>query len=143
MALVRRDVALRHPYPESVSNNEDIPFYAWILANEDILAIREPIAEIFKHDDSARNQTHGYADVVERLPGIVFDPRRLPPALLKWKRRFYCNLQLELFRAQYRAGQHAAARQTYHRALRCRPLNVLQWSYLRKYLRLRLCQKQN
>ena len=138
MALTRRDVALRYPYMDGVKNSADIPFYAWVLANEHVIAIPKPITGVLKHDDSFRNQAldHHYADVVEQLPDIVFDARRIPPTLLKWKRRFYCNLLLELFRAQYRAGKHAAARQTYQRALRCRFLNILQWSYTRKYLRI-------
>ena len=136
--LLRRDVALRHPFQEGMQNNADIPVYAWILANEDVLATPEPVVEIVKHENSARSRSAGYAAVIERLPEIVFDPRKLPLPFMKWKKRYACNLLLELFREQYLARDYAAARRSYQQSLRCRPLNVLQWSYLRKYLRMRV-----
>ena len=139
-ALIKRDVALKYPYPENLKVSEDFCVYAWVLANETAVSINDVIVEVRKHGDSLRNLTDSYAEIVERLPDIVFDPDRLPASLLEYKQRFYCNRLLSLFRIQYLAGEKDSARLTYQKAIRCRWLNILKLSYLRKFIRLLLTQ---
>lgn len=139
-ALVRRDVALRYPYPTGLRVSEDFCVYAWILANEAVRSIPEPIVEIKKHPASLRNQLAGYEQVIESLPGILFTETRLPAALMSYRHVFYCNRLLSLFRAQYLAGVCKAARKTYHKAIQCRKMNIFKLSYLRKYLRCLMSQ---
>ncbi len=135
-ALIKRETALKYPYPENLKVSEDFSVYAWVLANEKVACINDPVVEILKHDDSLRNQSAGYADVVERLPDVVFDPNILPASLMKYKSVFYCNRLMSLFRIQYVNREYAIARQTYRRAIRCRTLNLFKLSYLKKYIRL-------
>lgn len=138
--LVKRDIALKYPYPENLKVSEDFCVYAWVLANETAISINDVIVEVRKHGDSLRNQTDSYAEIVERLPDIVFDPDRLPASLLEYKQRFYCNRLLSLFRIQYLAGEKDSARLTYQKAIRCRWLNILKLSYFRKFIRLLMTQ---
>ncbi len=133
--LIRNDVAKKYAYPEQLKVSEDLCVYAWVMANEQVVSIPEPVVEIVKHEDSLRNQTEDYAEVIEQLPDIVFDANRLPLPLMAYKKRFYCNRLLSLFRTQYLAGEYESAKKTYTRALSCRPSNVLKGSYLRKYLK--------
>ncbi|MCW8962953.1 MAG: glycosyltransferase family 2 protein [Gammaproteobacteria bacterium] len=133
--LVKREVALKYPYPEGLRVSEDFCVYAWILANEPVLAIADEVVEISKHPDSLRNQVVGYSEVIESLPDIVFDTSRLPHELMRYRQRFYCNRLLSLFRALYLAGHNKQAKKTYIKAIRCRWLNIFKLSYLRKYLR--------
>lgn len=134
-ALVRRDIALRYPYPESLKVSEDFTVYAWILANETVSCIQLPVVEVRKHDDSLRNQSSGYADIIERLPDIVFDEQYIAVDLMVYKKPFYCRRLLSLFRVQYLDGRFAECKTTYRQAIACRWINLFKWSYLKKYMR--------
>jgi len=133
--LVKRETALKYPYPEGLRVSEDFCVYAWILANEEVLAITDEVVEVSKHPDSLRNQAVVYSEVIESLPDIVFDALRLPHELMKYRRQFYCNRLLSLFRALYLAGHDRQAKKVYIKAVRCRGSNIFKLSYLRKYLR--------
>jgi len=133
--LIRRDVALKYPYPETLRVSEDFCVYAWILANESVGSIKDKIVEIKKHEASLRNQVMGYAEVVESLPDVLFDVDKIPVDLMCYRQRFYCNRLLSLFRALYVAGHYKQAKKTYMKAIQCRWLNIFKFSYLRKYLR--------
>ena len=135
VALVRRDVMLQYPYPESIRVSEDFCVYAWVLANHVCAAFDTVIVRVRKHEASLRNQLSHYEAAVEKLPDILFDAEKLPQPLLGYKRRFRCNRLLSLFRAQYLAGEFSKARHTYRAAIVCRPSNLFRLSYLRKYLR--------
>jgi len=134
--LIKRAVALKYAYPEDLKVSEDFCVYAWVLANENVAAIPDEIVEVTKHNDSLRNQTMDYPDIVERLPIILFDSARIPMVLLKYKQRFYCNRLLSLFRAQYFSGENKEAKATYKRAVHCRLLNLFKTSYFKKYIHL-------
>ena len=133
--LIRRLVALRYPYPNHLPLSNDFVVYAWILANESVACISVPSVMILKHQDSLRHQLVHYQEVVEKLPDTVFSPDKLPVTLMGYRHRFYCQRLLSLFRLQYQQGEIAKCRHTYHLAIRCRFLNIVKWSYLRKYLR--------
>ena len=134
--LIKRDIALKYPYPEALRVSEDFCVYAWVLANEAVATIKDEIVEIKKHDDSLRNQVMGYADVVEDLPDTLFDSLKLPDIFMRYKRIFYCNRLLSLFRSQYLAKHNEQAKKTYLKAIKCRWINVFKLSYLRKFIRL-------
>ena len=133
--LIQREIALKYPYPEELKVSEDFCVYAWVLANESAASITDEVVEVKKHPASLRNQVLQYANVIEILPGVLFDSSRLPEILIQYKRLFCCNRQLSLFRAQYIAQHYKQAKKTYIKALKCRWLNIIKLSYLRKYLR--------
>lgn len=133
--LIKRDIVLQYPYPESLKVSEDFCHYAWVLASYPCCSFPEPVVEVRKHAGSLRNQLAYYQQAVERLPDVLFDPDKLPETLLKYQQAFICNRLLSLFRAQYLAGEIAKSRETYWKALKCRPQNILKISYLRKYMR--------
>lgn len=137
-ALIRRSAARQFPYPENLKVSDDFCVFAWIVANYPCVSVQGPVVLVRKHDDSLRNQLPRYEHDVRLLPDMVFDPDKIPAALLQWKHRFACNRLLSLFRAQYIAGADVSARKTYLDAISCRPLNLLRLSYLRKYIRLLL-----
>ena len=93
---------------------------------------------VTKHGDSLRHQLDYYLSASRMLVDRLFDPAQLPTELMGYRQRFYCQRLLSLFRALYLAGRPREARRTYHQAIRCRPQNLLRFSYLRKYLRLLL-----
>ena len=133
--LIKREVALRYPYPEELTVSEDFCVYAWVLANEPVASVADEAVLVKKHADSLRNQVAGYETVVNILPGILFNPDLLSVNLMAYRQHFYCNRLLSLFRAQYQAGLNSKALVTYRQAVSCRWLNVFKLSYLRKYIR--------
>ena len=138
-ALIQRNIALRHFWPNGWPNGlihrEDIVFYSWILANETVISIPDPVVEVFKHSDSTSHQPRKLSDT-KKTVNTLFDASKIPASLMRWKQYFYSDCLLSLFRIQYQTGDHEVARQTYIQALRHRPSNILRVSYLRKYLRL-------
>ena len=70
--LLRRDIALRYPFAEALKLAEDIPAYAWLLANEDVAAIADPVVDVIKHPNSLRSQTADYAQTMAHLVAVVF-----------------------------------------------------------------------
>ena len=137
-ALIKREVALKYPFPPDLKVSEDFCVFAWILANHQCYSFEQAVVEVRKHAGSLRNQLPLYEQAVDLLPEKLFDSRLLGSGLLKYRHRFRCQRLLSLFRAQYLAGQETEAKATYKKALACRPVNIFKLSYLRKYIRLLL-----
>lgn len=123
-------------YPEHLPNSEDVPVFAQILARYDCAAIEVPVLEIYKHEDSMRNNVNLTKRTGTGTVDVLFDPSILPADLLKYKREFLGRQYLSLFRSFYVAKEFPQAKKYYTEALRCYPQLLLDWSYLRKYLRI-------
>jgi len=133
--LIKREIALAYPYPETLKVSEDFCVYAWVLANHVCHAFPDSVVAVRKHAASLRNQLSLYESAVEQLPDILFESGKLPDPLRVYKKPFICNRLLSLFRAQFLSGEVTVSRKTYLAAVRCNPLNVFKWSYLKKYLK--------
>lgn len=132
---ISRQVFDSYRYPEKFRTSEDIPMFAFILANFLIVSIDAPLAVTNRHDDSLRhNVTHAMASgllVVDE----VFNPQRMPEELQVLKVKFLAQRCLSLFRSLFLAGKYRQARSFYHQAIRAKPAVIFKMSYLVKYLK--------
>ncbi len=132
---ISREVFSGYRYPEQFRASEDIPMFAFILANFPVVTLSESLAIIYKHDDSLRhNVTHASAAGL-LIVDEVFDPQRIPSRLQGLKIEFLAQRSLSLFRTLFIAGQRGEARAYYHKAIRTKPAAIFRLSYFIKYIR--------
>jgi glycosyltransferase involved in cell wall biosynthesis len=136
--LVRKCFFNRVQYPASFRSSEDISVFALILATCNSVSVDRPVAEIFHHAASLRNNPHHALDVGLKVVDAVFDERSLPANFFVFRPIFLRKRCLSLFRTLYRAGEYAAADRYYRQAIRESITCLLKWSYLFKYIRMRL-----
>lgn len=135
---MHREVFAPGNYPEQFRSAEDIPVFGQVLANFECTVLPEPLAFIYKHDDSLRHQfSHAKAGGLA-LVDEVFSEQRLAPRFQALERDYYVQRCLSLFRSAYLAKDFEAARSYFYKALRRDWRVLLKGSYLRKALRLLL-----
>lgn len=131
-----RELLLRFPFKPELRQTEDIPVFAHCLAAGECEVVPEPVVKIHKHASSRRHATDASLQVGMQLVDEVFDPARLPPALMKHRERYRARRAVSLFRLLYRGKRYREARQYFHLALRANPSEVLKKpENLFKYLR--------
>lgn len=132
--VARRQLLEMRPYPEDFRCAEDIPVFAYLLAHGEVLAIKQPLVRIYKHDGSLRNQFGHDRALDLRLVDEVFD--RLPACCQGLRRKFAAQRCLSLFRSACIGGHRRVAKRYYRRALSFDLCQALRWSYLRKAIRV-------
>ena len=122
-------------YPENFRNSEDLPVFSYILANFECGTINCPINKIYKHTDSLRhNPDHAIAigtDIVDE----VFDPARISTDLIKYRKAFFAQRCLSLFRTLSTSNKNNEANRYYWMAIKSDWKSILKISYLRKFLK--------
>lgn len=136
--LIHRRIFDLIKYNENLRNVEDIPVFAHMLALYDCRVIDAPIARIYKHSDSLRHNTKIARKVGLQVVDVLFDKNILPSELFKYRRMYYVRRCLSLFRIFYFGEEPEFAKYYYCKALKSDPRALLEWSYLRKYLRMRI-----
>lgn len=135
-SAIHRDVFQLGNYPESFRNAEDIPVFSQALANFDCTILAEPMALIYKHDDSMRHDIKQDCAVGLAVVDEVFDNGRVPAAMASLRKPFKAQRCLSLFRGLLSAGQFAEARGMYRQAIATDWRVIFKTSYTRKALRL-------
>ncbi|WP_281645898.1 glycosyltransferase family 2 protein [Parendozoicomonas sp. Alg238-R29] len=127
-------------YPEHFRNSEDIPVFACVFANYPCAFVEKPINRVYKHGDSLRHNT-AYAHAVgAQLIDAVFDRRRIPESLQKYRQQFTAQRCLSLFRTLYMAGERKSALSYYRVAIKSDWSALFKLSYTRKALKCFLGQ---
>lgn len=134
--IVRRTAFDKIQYPANFRCSEDISVFAQLLATCEGVGIDEPVAEIFHHGDSLRNNPKLLIGIGLNVVDAVFNPLLIPAELFKYRSGFLVRRCLSIFRTLYRAGEYEQARKYYSRAVKESIFAVLRWSYLSKYLRM-------
>lgn len=135
-ALFLRDLLLQRPYPEEIRGGEDLPVFAYMLANANTVSIRQAVARIYKHEDSLRHSKRLTEADALRLAALVFE--MLPVECQPLRKRYESQRLLSLFRAEALAGERAAALGLYKSAFARSPRQAMRWSYARKAAALML-----
>lgn len=133
--LMRRALALRLGYPESIRNNEDVVLFAQMLALGRTRALPDLLAVKYRQPASLRHDVDALCRASERVAALLFDPTRLPPAFLAERDAFEADRQLACFRMLSRSGREPEARRHFHAALRAAPAAALRSGALFRYLR--------
>jgi glycosyltransferase involved in cell wall biosynthesis len=133
-SLFRRDLLLKHPYPENLRSSEDIPVFAYLLVSAPVACVRQPVARIYKHGASLRNQRKNEEAFMLEIVHEVFDG--LPAECQCLRRRYEAQRYLSLFRAAFLADNKTKAREFFRRSIALSPVQALRWAYVRKALKL-------
>ncbi|MBU0681659.1 MAG: glycosyltransferase family 2 protein [Proteobacteria bacterium] len=133
--VLKREIFARLHYPESIRNNEDVVFFAQILALYRCRALAEYVVTIHKRKESCRHNIESIKATSDRVSALLFDPEILPAIYMPFKDEFLSSRYLSLFRALYYSGRFREARDAYAHAIRIHRGHLTQWSYLRKYVR--------
>ena len=133
--VVRRSVFDHLRYPTDIRNNEDIVLWAQILALHRCASLNHPLVTMHRRDDSLRHQAIT-RETTDRIVQHLFEPRILPHGLMGLRNEFRASRQLSRFRTLCLAGRNGEARQLFIETAREHPAVLLNWSYLKKYLRL-------
>ncbi len=133
--VMKRDIFARLHYPETIRNNEDVVFFAQILALYTCQAIDGYAVTIHKRKESCRHNIDSIRKTSELIADLLFDPEILPEEYLPFKEEFISNRRLSLFRALYYARRFKEAREAYIDSIRIYPGHLLRWSCLWKYIR--------
>lgn len=133
---MHRSVFERGVYPEHFRSVEDIPVFAQVLAHYPCTILQQPIALIYKHDDSLRHQFNYAKGIGLDLVEEVFSSARLGQEFLPLKKDFYSQRCLSLFRSAYLARDNEMAKNYFKKALRSNWRILFKGSYLRKAFRV-------
>ena len=132
---MHRRIFSAYRYPEHLRCVEDIPMFAYVLANYDCITLNKPIAKIHRHDDSMRNDVERDLSVGLSVVDEVFSEARIPAELMPFKNDYITNRYLSIFRTLYMAGQFSQALDYYQQAVRHSWKAPLQFSLLRKAIK--------
>jgi glycosyltransferase involved in cell wall biosynthesis len=133
---MHRDVFKHGNYPEHLRNVEDIPVFAQVLARFPCSVLNQPLALIYKHDDSMRNDLAQSLAAGSEMVHDVFSRERMPEDLQDLRQAFLGQRYLSLFRDCYLGGEYVLAKKFYLQALRADWRTFTRWSYTRKAARL-------
>ena len=133
--LMRRELATRLAYPETIRNNEDVVLFAQMLALGHTRSLPDLLAVKYRQPASLRNDVNALCAASEQIAALLFDACRLAPVFLSERAAFAADRQLMCFRMLSRAGRQREARQHFHAAIRLSPQAALQPGLLFKYLR--------
>lgn len=137
-SLFKRDLLLQRPYPEQLRGMEDIPVFLHMLISAPVHIVEQSLVKIHKHAGSLRHLRKDSEKRALMLIEEVF--ATLPRECIALRKPYKAQRYLSLFRAALVAGEASEARHFYRTALNQDCWHALQWSYLRKALRLWLVQ---
>ncbi len=142
VAMSRR-IFDRYLYPEQFRSCEDIPMFAYVLANFEAVSVPELIVLIHKHRDSLRHNVDYQKEASMELADEVFNVRRMPLAAMGLKKKFAVQCHLSLSRSSYLAGNWDDCIRFYREALSTSIEVAFKLSYTRKALKAWLNKRRS
>jgi len=140
-SVFRKALVEKRPYPENLRQAEDIPVFAYMLVVSRVQLINQPLVIINKHPDSLRHHTGLSRSISAKdFTRLVF--AELPEECQSLKQRYEAQRNLSLFRSSYIGKQYQSADSFYREAFNISPMQALKWTYLKKYLRMRLFERK-
>jgi glycosyltransferase involved in cell wall biosynthesis len=122
-------------YPEHFRNSEDIPVFAYVMANCECAVLPKILAKIYKHEDSLRHHL-GYTESVgAHLIDEVFNPFLIPAHILKLKKPYAAQRFLSLSRVAYDAKQYKKSRHYFFRAFLIKWVVIFKLAYTKKMIK--------
>ncbi len=117
-AAMKRSIFSRYRYRENLFRCEDIPMFAFVLANFDVATIDASLARIHHHHGSMRHSTNHSRHMGMLLVEEVFAPERMPQDMQTLKQKFTAKRALSLFKRLYDEKEYKEARRFYWLAFR-------------------------
>ena len=138
--VMHRSVFDNGLYPEQFRCVEDLPVFTQALANNNCTVLAEPLALIYRHESSLRNDAILSEQVGMQIVEEVFHTGRLPKEALYLAHHFKAQRALSLFRSFYCANLKKQAKAMYLTALKERWTSIFKLSYTRKAFKLFFCE---
>ncbi len=132
---MKRSIFSCYRYREDFFICEDIPMFAFVLANFDVAAVDAPIAKLYRHDDSKRHNTNHARNIGMLLAEEVFAPERMPQDMQTLKQKFTAKRALSLFKRLYDKKEYEEARKCYRLAFRHDWKQCILPKYIRRLIR--------
>lgn len=134
--VVKKEELQRYPYPSSLSHSEDIPVFAWLLANLPALTMDAVMVRIHKHAGSRRHDSEAAIATGSTLVDVLFDAEKLPPPCMPYRDWYLAFRIASVFRTCYLAGDYNEAKRLYRQLLGLNLRLALRWRTLSKRLRM-------
>jgi pentatricopeptide repeat protein len=134
-ALVREKAFETIGFPAGVHNNEDVVFYSHLFACYPAVSIPGIVLVTHRHKGSLRYNMLRIEETGLTSVDRLFDKDLLTPKQMSFRKLYLTRRYLSIFRSYYRNGDFEKARRYYKKAIQESPRFILNWSYLRKYLR--------
>jgi glycosyltransferase involved in cell wall biosynthesis len=134
--VVKRALIQRYPYPEDLSHAEDIPVFAWLVANTNPQIITDALVNIHKHANSRRHNSSAAVETGMQLVDTLFDSKYLSNEYLAYKDWYKAYRVSSLFRTCYAANDYQQAKELYAELFKLSPRRALRWKTLRKRIRM-------
>ena len=137
--LIKRAVFKKIDFPAHLRVSEDRCVFAQLLALCRGVSIGKQVVRLYDHEDSLSNSSHEFTvnyglEVVD----AIFNPQILPKRFLKYKNSYYIYRCLSLFRRCDKWEYYRHADNYYRLALKKNIFVLFKYSYLKKYLRMKL-----
>ncbi len=134
-ALVKSRAFETIGFPADVNINEDLVFYAHMLARYPAVSVPGIILTVGRHQGSQRYKISGMENTGIKAVDRLFDRDLLTPEQMGLRNLYLARWYLTLSRAYYRNRDYEKARFYYKKAIQAKPGFVLKWPYLYKYIR--------
>ena len=92
-------------------------------------------AQPSQYRDSLRKNITRIEETGIKAVDRLFDINLLTPEQMSLRSMYLTRHYLSIFRSYYRNGNHKEGVRYYHKAIKESPRSLLEWSYMRKYLR--------
>ncbi|WP_188434404.1 glycosyltransferase family 2 protein [Halopseudomonas salina] len=133
-SIFRTTAVRERPYPEHLRQAEDIAVFAYMLSQPKCMTLQAPLAVIYKHQDSLRNDVSLTIANSALIAETVFES--MPDWIQPYRRQYEAKRALSAFRSCYRAARRKDALAYYKKAFKLSPRQAFRWDYLSKWLRL-------
>lgn len=133
-AVINKAALEKIRFDHTMSDGEDIPFFALLLANYDCHRLNYPLAKIYKHQESLRSRYDHQVDQRDDIVSGIFDSPALPKQLKKYHQSYLIYRLKSAFKKQYRQRNGAQARFFLHQVMRLDLWAALKPSLIFKYI---------
>jgi len=132
---MHRDTFDKYRYKEEFKSSEDLPMFAFVLANYPVVVESKAVVKIHKHRDSMRHNVDTAKAVGELLINEIFDLGRMPVSVMGLKKAFTAQRYLSISRTCFFGGDYSGCESYYRKALLVDWRVLFKLSYARKALK--------
>lgn len=130
--LAKKELLLKSPYPEHLKCMEDQSVFSHLLALGNTINIDHQVVQINHHDKSLRNSTDALLTSGTKVVDAVFNKHIIPEHLFGYRKEFYVDRCLSIFRRLVQQGKHREALGYYHKAIKKNWVQALKFRYLKR-----------
>ena len=132
--LMHRNIFKKVRYPEKFRNSEDVPIFAYSLANFNCGIVDSPILVIHKHQDSLRHNLEFTEKVGLSIVDEIFHSKYLSEEFQQLRHKYYIKRLLSLSRIYFSSGNFLLARKYYVIAFKLDWLIIFRLNLTRKFI---------